>query len=454
MEILLLGTTLLGGVSIFGVSYLLGNKPPTIEPGVLRVLDLEDCEEAGNCFYQNGFSFYGRNILVDYSTQLITPDPGLTQLDTFFGAFLLNPNQAMVMIGPLPVSRYWNFIPYWWRKIGTDEVLFASVTQGFNIFSFPGIKNIAVIMTRNQHVYERERTRILTERPEGLTVVPLWVPSEVPLDVSVSYLFRANFFPENTPAEQIQNPGFLTYRASYDGIPFAGIQVYYTEEQRLKIPAGVLQLKQTINPTEVSEEYLRPQFDAYVEEVISDYDIVRELEILPFLQREYGINYFSGYQCIDLRIPCFGDNPDSFYSTSESFRLNSGESILLISLNHIETGRANFVSNDVYQESVKLGIRAIEAPPGQLFYSELISDLVPDEYRVASRSYIQLPENIAPDGRTMIEMRLFIVSISSEDGNNRNGGRRKYRGKKIKYCSSKSTGRKAAGTSISSSWLK
>jgi hypothetical protein len=413
-----LGGAFLSAFGFLGAAGVRALQQPNMEPGLFKIFDIAACAEAGNCFYQNSLSPYGRS--------LFTPTPEVMGADALAGAFILSPNQAVVWIGQTPPSEYWSFIPYLWRRrivdVGTSgtgsygNVIFASLTQGINNFEYPNAKQLAVVITRNQNVFDRERRRIQTKFP-NLLVVPLWIPLQAPLDSQVIYFMRVAFFPPGTLETYLANPQALTYKVTYTDIgysPVLAIPANSTFQNTarsfgIEPPAGTLELFLKPLPTEPSEFCYQNLFTVYINQIISKYRILREIEIVDFAGAiDLGSAYSSGLQCVLNNVLCQGDNPTASYSASVSFELAANESILVVAMNHRLTQRCFYTSLNLYQEANALGILSTFPEDTELFYNQIWSPGTGD-YRVVERAYVQLPENVAPDNSTMLNLKVFII---------------------------------------------
>ena len=428
MEILALGGTLLGGLGFVGLAFLGGNQEPTIEPGVFSVVDLEQCMQVQNCFYQNSISPYSRVVLVDLRTLLLKPDPGLTALDQYFGAFLLGANQALVMVGPAPTSRYYSWTPYLWRtgirpsigalvaekegvtNLGITErgaISFSSLTQGVNNFDFPNASLIAVIVTRNQNVFNREKQRILTVKPNA-TCIPLWIPNQAPMGAPLTVLVRTAFFLGNTYESFIANPGFTTYRSTYPGIGFSGTQAVLPGQDPKKVPLGTLPIIFKTAPLEPSELPLQSQFNNYVSDTLRKYRVIKEIPVAPAFLNQYGFLLQTGYDCIRNGVNCAGDTSDTFYVPSEDFMTEQTQSILVLAVNHTTTQRAFYSSLTIYDNDIRYGFDSEIPAENKLYYNALFS-YGAGSFRIIERGYVQLPQNIGADPRTIVHMKVFVI---------------------------------------------
>jgi len=410
---LALGGAVLSSIGFLGTALIRAVQPPTMEFGIFRFIDIENCRIEGNCFFQNSISPYGRS--------LFPPTPDLSALDVAVGATVLLPNQAIVWIGKTPPSEYWSFIPYLWRNTGTSTgtiasefygpIIFASLTQGINNFDYPNLDQIAIVMTRNQNVFQRERMRIQTKFP-GLTVVPLWIPIEAPLDSLVNYIVRVAFFPRGAQETYVNRPEVITYKNTYSDIGYSPVMAI-PSGSCVQVPLGVLPLYLKPLPKEPSEFCYQDLFDAYVAKIKKQYRVIREIRVVNFSEA-VGLeqNYQSGLQCIVNNVLCQGDNPTAGYVASVPFELGANESILVVAINHRLTQRCFYTSINLYEEEVALGINSTIPLDTELFYYHIWSPGA-GEYRTIERSYVQLPENVAPDTSTMLSFHVFIIPLTT-----------------------------------------
>lgn len=420
MSLILLAGAATTSFGLMGLSALTIADNAQIELAILRPVDIAGCRRLRNCFYQNVTTPYTRSFVIDSRSILAKPDAGLGRIDQYFGAFFLNPNQALVIIGKTPPCRYWSFIPYLWRS-GTPtkdnqfgDISFSSLNNGVNNFSVPSATRIAVVMTRNKQVYEREKMRVANVDPT-VTVVPLYVTEQAPMNAPVTYLLRTAFFiGEGTLQNYIVDPELFSYRVTYNKIGYYGVKTLYPQGMD-SIPEMVLGTKyivQPANPLEPSELPYQQEFNEYVKTIISRYNIIREIRLEPFLQAELGEPYSNGQQCRDTDINCQGDNPDTIYITSEQIEIIGNQGILIISPNHSTFGRAYYTSFNLYDETIKTGIDSVIPEPGTRYYFHVFH---PREisnvglYRLISRAYVQLPQNIAGSSQTIILGKAYVV---------------------------------------------
>lgn len=419
MSLILLAGAATTSFGLLGLSALTVSENATIELAVLRPLDIDGCRRIGNCFYQNVTTPYARSIVFDSRSILAKPDAGLGRVDQYFGAFFLSTNQALVIIGRTPPCLYWSFISYLWRTgVPTadnqyGDISFSSLNSGVNNFDYPAATRIAIVMTRNVQVFEREKRRIIEVEP-SLTVIPLWVTEQAPLSAPVTYLLRTAFFiGENTVEEYLADPGLFSYRVSYNRIGYYGVQTVYPTEANPdnRRQLGTKYLVERPNPLEPSELPYQREFDEYASGILQNYTIVREIELSSFLEKELGEPYSNGQQCRNADINCQGDNPDTAYIASGPIDLVGGQGILIISPNHATFGRAYYTSFNLYDEEVRTGIDSVLPDPGTRFYSHLFS---PENglYRLISRVYVQLPQNTAPSSQTLIFGKAYVVNTT------------------------------------------
>jgi len=421
MALIGLGAGVLGAAGFFGLSSLTAIDNVKTEIAVFKPLDVDFCKRVlKNCFYQNYISPYSRSVVFDSRTLLAKPDNGLGRLDQYFGAFFLSPYQALVVIGDVPPCRYWSFIPYLWRKgipvvkdgeeLPLGDISFSSLNDGFSNFTYPGVTKIAVVMTRNQQVFAAEQRRINSVNSE-ITVIPLWVTEEALIEAPLTYLFRTAFFIGDTLESFLANPGFLSYRSTYGVIGYSGVRAVYPDSLDQKVPLGTLALFQTPHPLEPSELPLEFQFKKYITEILAKYKVVRHIPTYPFLEKELGFPYENGQQCRDADINCLGDNVGTIYINSDPFELNANERTLMIAVNHSTTGRAFYSSINLYDDVVKTGIDGALPDPGTLFYDHVFQDFASGTYRTIERSYIQLPQNTAPNVKTILLGQTYIIRV-------------------------------------------
>lgn len=423
MSLVLLAGAATTSFGLMGLSALTIVENAHVELAVFRTLDIEGCTRLGNCFYQNVTTPYTRSFVIDSRSLLAKPDAGLGRVDQYFGAFFLNPNQALVIIGAVPPCRYWSFIPYLWRSgIATNDnefgdISFSSLNSGVNNFDIPSnVTKIAVVMTRNVQVYEREKMRISTVDPT-VKVVPLWVTENAPMNAPVTYLLRTAFFiGEDSLDNYLKDPSMFSYRVSYNKIGYYGVKTIYPLGSELpQTTLGTKYIIEKPNPLEPSELPYQTEFDEYVKNIISRYTIIRELTLKPFLENELGEPYSNGQQCRDADINCQGDNPDTVYIASEQIDLRGNQRILIISPNHSTFGRAYYTSFNLYDDTIRTGIDSVLPEPGTRFYSHVfdprsLTGLETGLYRLISRAYVQLPQNTAASSQTLILGKAYIIS--------------------------------------------
>lgn len=425
MSLVLLAGAATTSFGLVGLSALTIVENAKIELAILRPLDIEGCMRLGNCFYQNVTTPYTRSYVIDSRSILAKPDEGLGRVDQYFGAFLLGPNQALVIVGLAPPCRYWSFIPYLWRTgIASDDnqygdVSFSSLNSGVNNFSVPAATKIAIVMTRNVQVYEREKMRIATVDPT-VSVIPLWVTEDAPMNAPVTYLLRTAFFiGEDSLKEYLEDPGMFSYRVTYDRIGYYGVKAIYptsvdpTETRSPKL--GTKYIIQTPNPLEPSELPYEREFNEYVRQTLASYSIIREIPLSPFLENELGEPYSNGQQCRDADINCQGDNPDTVYIASDQIEMRGNQKILIISPNHATFGRAFYTSFNLYNDTIRTGIDSVVPEPGTRFYSHVFDprEVTGSEeglYRLISRVYVQLPQNIAAASQTLILGKAYLIA--------------------------------------------
>ena len=429
MEFFALSASLVASLGFLGVSASQAFEEPKIEPAKFAILDLDGCEKVGNCFYQNASNPYGRTVILDGRTLLLNPDPGLGPLDQFFGAFLLDPNQALVVIGPAPNSRYWSGIIYLFRdgrrptalELANDNTLtekgaisFSSLSQGFSNFQYPGVEKIAIIISRNQNVYAREKNRIERAFP-GTTPIPLWVPQQAPLGAPLSFVFRTALFPEGEINNFISTDGgYISYRSTYKNIGFSPTRYVLPGTDPNSLPVGILPIIPQIAPLEPSELPLSERYNQYIALTLKNYEVVREIPANPAFLNLERADFFltSGYDCISRGYSCQADNPQAAYISTQRFSIVEGEAVLITAVNHNLTQRAFYSNVVIYDDDLKFGIDAQLADSKNLFYNHLWT-YEAGIYRIIERAYVALPQTtVGPDARTLLLVKIFIVKSS------------------------------------------
>lgn len=408
------GAIFLGSIGFIGSAFALRAPRRSMEVGLFKAIGGADCEESNTCFYQNEVGIYARSIF--------RPLPGIDQRAVFIGATYIDWNQAVVVITPVPDAQYWAFTPYVWKKgdsLGDDippiigpngevgMVIFSSMNNGVNVFDLPSAQNIAIIMTRNVQVYERERSAILSQFP-NLTVAPLWVPSEVSLDTPVSYLLRAQFFQGDGLERLLNSTEGKTYKATWCNIGYTPITLVLPYGPEVVVPPGSLPLYIKPLPSCLPEFPLLPYFDEYLNDVMSQYNVKREIEVKEFHEENIGEGIRSGWDCFFNDLTCLADNPDATYIVSSNFDITDNESVVVVAVNHRVTQRCFYCNLNFYETSRSGSDGSVTPSSDQIFYNQPWTPGA-GEYRIVERAYNQLPENTAPDPSTLILMRVFVV---------------------------------------------
>lgn len=382
-------------------------SPPErlITPGKFLIIDAARvCPLLPTCFYQNPDTPYGRPI--------IPSTKPLPALDLFFGAMYLTLLEGVVIMGKVPSNvKYWSFIPYLWKVGGpTGFTVFASLSDGFSNFDTQ-IPNgqVAIIATRNKIVFERERDYLLSTPGFNATIIPLYFTDIVTDNDLVTILSRATIFPSETALQSyIQVPGLTTYKVTYTDLPVVTVPVSVPNQPTK--PGGI---NLRALPLDQSEITIVPEFDAYTAEVLKNFNVSSEIPLRPFLSASLPNNtpYNNGYQCIANRLPCFGDNRQTYYGTGDPFEVAEQEDVLIVAVNHAATGRAFYAQVALYDDTRQFGIDSITvfADDGR-FYSHVFDITTPGAYRLAERAYIQLPQAIGPAAQSIISSRAFIVT--------------------------------------------
>jgi hypothetical protein len=331
-----------------------------------------------------------------------------TTIDTI-GQKLMSTEAITVFGKTLDTAFYWGFTPYLFRRKGT--VFFASLNDTQNKFCLPLNKNFVIIMTRNIKVMELLASEYSNQ---GYHILPLALPEYVRISDDIFLLGRAIFINKSDRNLFIETKGNLqamlySLKADYKGF---------------EIGVDLIQKPKAIRINEYS--IINEFFVDYNNLILNNITIYYFTYLTNYL---HGINL--GIDAISTNQQARADNRDCTYKIATNLKINNGQYILLNCVNHVKTNKGIYMSIDLYNEDEEKYIASYMINDQEtLFYTilfvpknmidtlktpaieqiKIISiDLPSCPLAIAERTYVQLPENIAPESSTIISPIVYII---------------------------------------------
>lgn len=353
-----------------------------LEKGNFHVFNTDICMDAPTCFGQNPDSPYAR---------LIFGDPR--------GTFTLNKNQAIVIEGiSPPPCRYFGFTLYLFRE--GSFIPFASLGDTINNLDIPFNFQFKILVSPSPTITSEIQ-------PNGLVLqVPKCAMHKGDL---LMIVMRTAYFANN-------NLG-MNYLME---MPIRAVKI-----QRYPPVSKLYDRKPLyVRATTPDEHIYENEFDRYLAGPLPG-TVIQRIPSKPFL---YDYNYDSGYTCIDDHIECLGDNRDATYLLSEPVFLGPNQALIVKGVNHVNTGKAIYFSQSLYDEQKQLGLESFSdeqsgdfnrfytfaftrVPIPNFPYPQYIIPPDVQEVRLAERAYVQPGSHVGPAPESLLWPVVFQVQL-------------------------------------------
>jgi len=398
-----------------------------IDTGQFVVFNTDVCIHLPTCFGQNPDSPYARLIFRNANPlrKLLQGQPlNIEDAANLAGAFSLEPNQAVIIRGVTPPKcRYFGFTLYLFNQ-PDGFVPFASLGDTINETDLDFNQKFSIIVTGSIPIGKSISSYMKREYPnEPVLILPVPMLDTVKPGDTLLIVMRTAYFQN----EQLG-------QAYLNKLPVTGTLV------KSNISPGQLYGRQPLDvrPDSPNEIVYAGQFQSYIDQQLaiienntSFISLDRELPFHPFLS---DINYDSGYDCIDKRVECLGDNRDAAYIISDPFDLGFNQAVIVMGVNHVQTDKAVYTSQSLYDYQRQFGISSFsdsDLPPGSLFYTfaftrqpisglpfpqYVIHDLGVSQVTLAERAYVQPGYHVGPQPNSLIWPQGYLVTVKPSHG--------------------------------------
>ena len=412
-----------------------GPPPPTVGEalgaagfdtldGRFEAVDLSTCCEEGR-------SCSGNNPSSPYLTFTLPRAPGQTvpnfdeAPDGTSAAVRVREDEALVLVGRTPPSvRYFGFTPYLFDRdyAGARRVPFASLGETLN--------HEAIGVEGGADVYDRPFAIVATgnattEARVRAALVESGLPDEAINLVTLDP--RLVTFGIDEPADTI---GLLARVALFDD-PAAGMAwVADPDATLLRVTPS-----EPIAPDPLPSPPARPE-DTSVDETTGP--LPAALDRLEAAVRAAhtadAVRLYTASDgsadpegCIETGAPCFGDNRDALYPGLglDGFAILGRDSVYVIGVDHVATGKATYASASVYAFSHLVGVAAVTSEdwagsaerflPGDpdassLFAWRIARDCTGDAF------CLEVPTGTCPDGAGLLQVLTVVFRVYVEPG--------------------------------------
>lgn len=392
--------------------------------GRFEAVDLSMCCEMGR-------SCSGNNPSSPYLSFYLPRGPGQTApnfdeaSDGTSPGFRMRQDEAVVLVGRTPPDvRYFGFTPYLLERDydGTRRVPFASLGETLNpetirVEGGPEVydRPFALVMTGNATTEARVRSALVASGvpDEAINLVTL-DPSVVafgldePAD-TLSLLARVALFADRAAgAAWVTDPGATLLRVTPStplapdplASPPARPKDATVDETRDGLPAALDRLEAAIRAAHPGDAV-----------------------------RSYPANEGTAdpEACIETGAPCLGDNRDALHPSlgAEAFTILNRDSVYVIGVDHVATGKATYASASVYALSHLVGVAAVTSEdwsgsaerflPGDpdasaLFAWRVARDCAGDAY------CLEVPTGTCPSGAGLLQLLTVVFRVYVEPG--------------------------------------
>ncbi len=403
------------------ISRYTGPVYTVVETGKFVVFNTDVCVELPTCFGQNPDSPYGRLIFPITTKDLSNYQSELDLAEGLLGAFHLQTNQAVIVRGITPpMAKYFGFTLYLFSE-SDGFVPFASLGDTINNLDLPFNSPFSIIITGSINIAERLQRFQKTIYPDEICLIlPVPMADYVSPEDTLLVVLRTAFFNADLAGE-----------AYLSNVPITGQLI------NARIKPGTLYSRQPLIPREpgIDEYVYESEYVNYInteiEQISKSPNVAQILQEIPFYPYLEGIGYDSGYDCIEHKVNCLGDNRDTSYIITEPITLGPNQTIIVMGVNHVETGNAVYVSQSLYDTDVEFGITSFsdnDLAPGSMFYTfsfgrakvegldfpqYVIADPNVQHVTLAERAYIQPGSHVGPEASTLLWPKAFLVQLNS-----------------------------------------
>jgi len=355
-----------------------------VQQGQYRFFKQEDCltmiSSGMNCLGNNPASPYGRFFVLPAPGEYIDTAydvPGLVSLP-YRSQWRMRQDEAFVFIGTTPASaKYFGYQSYLSNRLaskssekaqpGTSEYLkdlfygpslnpsrrdlYASLGDSINYESIrpqsgdPYSKQIAIITSASQDVDNAMRNILIADGIPTENIFSDKIPNSVKIGLDanadmLTFLGRFTPYSNDTNARAyIDNPPVAIYRVTPQVV--SKPKRYGAAKTEARSGNSESDLKKAMDTLKVA-----------VEKANSGWN---KKETSNFI----ALSFLEGSKCINKTMNCLGDTRDTTYAVSSNYPLVGQDKLIIIGVNHKETGNASYVGLSAYNPAKLMGVGGV-----------------------------------------------------------------------------------------------
>lgn len=320
-----------------------------------------------DCFTAPAGICYGSNPTSPYAFPVFpSDDTGLS-----VKSFQLNQNESVVMFfRTAPRVRYFAFTQYLFMKAGSSTTEFASLSDSINNAkiattdldsdNLPFNEYSVLVWSPDQTSRDQIFNMLKAQGHPESSINFLPLPVEISKN-GVTHRFKFGYGPSADQFTMLMRMALPESQAALDSYiaenPFYVVKVGPAENTPLS-PVATVGYQSDL--TGVSEKSLFPNLESALDLLVTD------------IKRRYGNQYTfanstveytdkTGWDCILGEETCAGDNRDALYSRDTGvIRVSSLQDyVLVVGVNHRQTGKASYFNHSVYDLKKLAGITGV-----------------------------------------------------------------------------------------------
>lgn len=412
-----------------------------VSTGAVELVDLSSCCAAGS-------SCSGNNPTSPYGIVYLPRAPGQTvpnedeRPDGLAGNWRLRADEAVVLVGVTPPAvAYWGWTPYLFsreRPGGGRAPVFASLSETMNVATQPvdaepGAPRFgapfAIVWTSDATTDAGVRAAL------AAAGVAARGTGTMPLDSSVVR------FGLDAPDDTL---GILLRTALFEDDAAGAAWLADIPVRALRVtPRSVLAADPLPPPPSRARDLSRSE--AALEPAVDRLEAAIRASVPGRTIRDVMVSTGEPdpMQCIDMLTFCAGDNRDTVYPASALFRLEPGDSLYVLGVDHEATGKATYANASIYAIDHLVGLESVTSRawvgtaeaflPGDADADELFvwrfardcggdpactvitTDACPDGapttalLNVTFRAYLEPTTSTRPDASMLVRERALLV---------------------------------------------